>query len=562
MPILLTALLLLLLPLTTDAQPQCTAYAAPNGSGSTCSESSPCNVGTWLSSKAAPGGVLCMKDGHYRGDSQMLQFSSRSGTAGNPITVRAQNDGRVLVDGEFQRRPLDCNASYITVMGMDLKNGNDTTAVVRGQHCIAQRVIAWANEPADGAIENIWDVGGAHNLIEDFAGWGFARKILAVGARGGNGPNTARRGWTEHNGARAGSAQGNPTESAEVGYNQSNVTFENIIARRNILTSATEPEAAIHAFSTHGSAILGSIAFATAADDYDTNKLMNITPEAGSHAGSGFVTSNMLVQDVVMFAEQSHGGIRGYQIDGGLGSTGNVAKRILAVAPQRSVCGGSGWACSEMYDGTSLEAALPGKSVWDTFPGICKRVVNRQVTNEGLWPWPMEERIRAAYAASKQPGKNVTKHVTARTGTIPAQCTSDNTPIPPDPAAEVPVPPTSVQAVLQGSLVLLTWVDTVNTIQTGYTIERQVGQAAYTELQQTTATARSTTDTTPGTGARNCYVVYARGPAGPSGLSPAACVDVPGTPIPPSGTIPLTCEGTIGTGGKISMVCQPQAARR
>jgi hypothetical protein len=564
MPTILVTLLLILVPLVAyAAPPACTAYAAPNGSGSTCSESAPCNVGTWLSSKAAPGGVLCLLDGTYRGDSQMLQFSSRSGTAGNPITVRAKNDGRVLIDGEFQRRPLDCNASYITVMGMDLRNGHDTVAVLRGQYCTAQRVIAWANESADGGIENIWDVGGAHNLLEDFAGWGFARKILAVGARGGNGPNTARRGWTEHNGSRYGSAQGNPTESAEVGYNQSNVVFENIIARRNILTSATEPEAAIHAFSTHGSAILGSIAFAAAADYYDTTSLMNITPEAGSHAGSGFVTSNMLVQDVVMFAEQSHGGIRGYQIDGGLGSTGNVAKRLLAVAPQRSACGGSGWACSELYDGTTLEAALPGKSVWDTFPGVCKRVVNRQVTNEGLWPWPMNERIQAAYAASRQPGKNVTRHVTARTGTIPAQCTSDNTPIPPQPSAEVPVPPTSVTAALQGSGVLVSWVDTTNTVQTGYTLERKVGSGAYVELTQAPgASARSFTDTTPGAGARNCYVVYARGPAGPSGLSPAACVDVPGTPIPPSGTIPLTCEGTIGTGGKISMVCQPQAARR
>lgn len=431
---IILVLLLMFLPWTVTAQPQCTAYAAPTGSGSTCSESTPCNVGTWLSSKAAPGGVLCLKDGTYKGDSQMLAFSSRSGTAGNPITVRALNDGRVLVDGEFQRRPLDCNASYITVMGMDLKNGNDTTAVLRGQHCTAQRVVAWANESSDGGIENIWDVGGAHNLIEDFAGFGFARKILAIGARGGNGPNTARRGWTEHNGSRYGSAQGNPTESAEAGYNQSNVTFENIIARRNILTSATEPESAIHAFSTHGSAILGSIAFAAAVDSYDTNILLNITPEAGSHAGSGFVTSNMLVQDVVLFAEQSHGGIRAYQIDGGLGSTGNVAKRILGVAPQGGgACGGSGWTCSELYGGRTLAEALPGKTVWETFPGICKKVVNRTVTTDGLWPWAMGERIQAAYAAAKQPGKNVTRHVTARLGTIPQACLSGGTPVPPDP---------------------------------------------------------------------------------------------------------------------------------
>jgi len=495
----------------------------------------------------------------------MLQFSAKSGTAGSPITVRAKNDGRVLVDGEFQRRPLDCNASYITVMGLDVKNGHDSVAVLRGQHCTAQRVVAWANESSDGGIENIWDVGGAHNLMEDFAGFGYARKILAMGARGGNGPNTARRGWVEHNGSRAGSAGGGPTESAEAGYNQSNVTFENLISRRNIRTSASEPEATLHAFSTHGSAILGSIAFATAADHYDTSTLLNITPEAGSHAGSGFVTSNMLVQDVVLYAEQSHGSIRGYQIDGGSGSTGNVAKRILAVTPQGGgACGGAGWSCSELYQGTSLAQALPGKTIWETFPGVCKRVVNRQVTNEGLWPWPMEARIRAAYAASKQPGTNVQQHVVTRFGTIPAACTGDSTPIPPDPSAQVPVPPTQVQTALEGSGVVVSWTDTVNTIQTGYTIERKVGTGAYAELTQTPgAASRSFTDTAPGAGQTNCYQVYARGAAGPSGLSPASCVTVPSTPIPPSAShVPLMCQGTMGTGGALSMVCSPQADRR
>ena len=184
------------------APPVCTAWADPQGSGSACSEASPCNVGTWLSSKAAPGGVLCLRDGLYKGDSQMLAFSNRSGTAGSPITVRAQNDGRVEIDGEFQRRPIDCNASYITVQGVDAKNGSRyhsgrAWAVL---HHPARRGLGAAPAP-DGGIENVMDIGGAHNLVEDFAGYGYARKMLACGARGGSGPNTVRRGWLEHNGS-------------------------------------------------------------------------------------------------------------------------------------------------------------------------------------------------------------------------------------------------------------------------------------------------------------------------------------------------------------------------
>jgi Chondroitinase B len=552
------------------APPACTHYASPVGSGSTCSESTPCNVGTWLSSKAAPGGVLCLKDGEYKGDSQMLVFSAKSGTAGSPITIRAQNDGAVLINGEHQRRPIDCAASFITVQGVNAKDGNDTTVVVRGHNCTIQRVVAWSADPGDGAIENIFDTGGTNNLLEDIAGFGHGRKILACGARGGDGPNTVRRGWFEHSGSPYGAAQGNPTESLEVGYNQNRCTAENIIARRNILSSATEPEAALHAFSTHGSAILGSIAFAVANDNYDTNILLNIAPEAGSHVGSGHVTSDMLVQDIVLYAEQSHGDIRGMQIDGGLGSTGNIARRLVAVAPQGAgACGGSGWSCSEIYGGRTLAEALPGKRVWDTLPGICKKVVNREITNEGLWPWPMNERIQAAYAQARMPTRNVSKHVSSTLGAPPEKCLSSNvTPIPPNPGPgpEVPVPPTSLQTVLQGASVVVSWTDTVNTIQTGYVVERKIGQEAYAELAQTTATARSTTDTAPGAGAQNCYQVYARGPAGPSGLSPASCVDVPGVPIPPippsAQHVPLNCQGTLGSGGAVQMVCRQEGPRR
>ena len=183
-----------------------------------------------------------------------------------------------------------------------------------------------------------------------------ARKMLACGARGGSGPNTVRRGWLEHNGSPYGSAQGNPTEVLELGYNQDNCTAENIIARRNILSSATEPESPMHAFSTRGSALLGSISYVLSSDKFDTDILLNITAEAGSHAGSGHVTTNMLVQDVLLMADPSKSNIRGFIIDGGSGSTGNKAKNIVAVAHEPGRCQGDGWECTNIHTGSSLGA--------------------------------------------------------------------------------------------------------------------------------------------------------------------------------------------------------------
>ena len=566
-------LILLLLPTVALAQaprtpPPCTGYAAPNGSGSSCTDASPCTIATWLGQKAAPGGVLCLKDGHYRGDQQMLQLSAKSGTQASPITVMAMNDGAVLIDGEHQLRPLDCNASYVTVQGVNVKNGVDTTAAIRGQHCTVQRVVAWTEAPQDGANENTWDVGGAHNVLEDIAGWGYSRKILAVGARGGNGPNTVTRAWLEHNGSPQGAAQGNPTETAEIGYNQSNVTFQNVIARRNILSATTEPEAAHHIFSTHGSALLGSLAYVLSTDNYDTNTLLNVTPEAGSHAGSGFVTSNTTVQDVLLIADPAHGGIRGMQIDGGQGSTGNVARRIIAVAPQGGgVCGGSGWSCTEIYGGTSLSQALGQKTIAEVAPGLCYEVVNRQVTTTPLWPWKMQARIQAALASARMPQKNVTEHATRAMGEIPPQCVRSGDPGPgpgPTPPSTVPVPPTNVTASVQSGGVLVTWTDQVNTLATGYTVERKVGTSAYTLLSEAPGPlTRSFVDTAPVAHAENCYVVYARGAAGPSGFSAPACVQVQATPVPPTpGTTPLACTGMMSEGGGVAVACIPQQEGR
>jgi hypothetical protein len=567
MPTLLAAYLMLIFAsISYAAPPDCTHWASPQGSGNTCSQSAPCNVGTWLSSQAGPGKVLCLRDGVYKGDSQMLAFSSKSGTAGSPITVRAENDGKVLIDGEFQRRPLDCAASYITVMGLDVKNGQDTSAVIRGQHCTVQRVVAWASEPGDGAIENIVDIGGSNNLFEDGAAFGYARKTVAIGARGGAGPNTIRRVWAEHNGSPYGAAEGNPTDPIDIGYNQDNITAENVIGRRNILSSATEPEAPLHAYSTRNSALLGSLVYATNQDNIETSFMLNITAESGSHAGSGHVTTNFLLQDVVLLAAPVHEHLKGMVIDGGKGSSGNVARNVVAVAPQgMGTCSTDGWECSNLHGGRTLAEALKGKTIYELAPGTCFRYKDRQLTSEPLWPWPMQARIQSALESARMPTRNVTKHIEQTFGQIPPQCGGTG-PVPPQPSPDVPVPPTSLQTVLQGASVVVSWTDTVNTIQTGYVVERQIGQGAYTEMSQTTAAARSTTDTAPGTGATNCYQVYARGPAGPSGLSPASCVDVPGTPIPPippsAAHVPLNCQGTLGSGGAVQMVCRQEGTRR
>jgi len=92
---------ILLLPKISQAA--ATYYVATNGSD--------INPGTnaqpWATfSKAMtilqPGDTLLIKDGTYY---QSLDVTI-SGTAGNPITIKAENDGQAIVDGQSVRIPL------------------------------------------------------------------------------------------------------------------------------------------------------------------------------------------------------------------------------------------------------------------------------------------------------------------------------------------------------------------------------------------------------------------------------------------------------------------------
>src|SRR5512147_646721 len=75
-----------------------TYYSSPAGSGTTCSSASPCSLATGLG-KLAAGDTLLLKDGiYYSGITVGV-----SGTSGNPVTIKAENDGRAIVDGQSQR---------------------------------------------------------------------------------------------------------------------------------------------------------------------------------------------------------------------------------------------------------------------------------------------------------------------------------------------------------------------------------------------------------------------------------------------------------------------------
>ena len=117
-------------------------YASPAGSGTECSSKNPCKIGSfWI--KAKPGDVLNLRDGIYTGDDSMINppadgadgrvcRSLFGGSEGKPITVRAINDGRAVIDGQWSRLPgrLSCT-HYLVLEGMRFQNSSGTVVETR-----------------------------------------------------------------------------------------------------------------------------------------------------------------------------------------------------------------------------------------------------------------------------------------------------------------------------------------------------------------------------------------------------------------------------------------------
>jgi len=89
MTILLAAALGVMLALGLPAG-AATFYTSPTGSGTACSEASPCSVSQLLSTLNA-GDTGIFKAGTYSNAAHRITISGKSGTPGNPITLRAEN---------------------------------------------------------------------------------------------------------------------------------------------------------------------------------------------------------------------------------------------------------------------------------------------------------------------------------------------------------------------------------------------------------------------------------------------------------------------------------------
>jgi hypothetical protein len=417
-----------------------TYYASPDGGGDGSTAESPFRIAEFWD-VAAPGDTLLLLDGTYTGaDSAIAPPEGLSGVEGQPITVRAQNDGKVLLDGGGAREAIHLSGNdWYVIEGMDAccsvpddsfdvyLNSSSAVRFSRASHNVVRRVVAW-----DGGFGI--HSGSEHNLLEDVAAFGMTRKLFSA-SQGGN-FTTIRRAW----GRWEGWDDIGPKMTYTLAYNNYDMTVENALAT---WSSESLPETydldcpdaedsercgdtyqgyavdqPYGLFSRDGfyddrssrTKLLGSIAYLTETDRFQPGNLLAFSQ-----------IEALELRDVVSYAAPgAHDDRRTFQLGSvsGGGARGLVAENLLGI-------GGSEISVHADWDATNVEHVAESPAEGATFvmvPGICHRYQDRVLTDEPLWPWPMNARILAATTRAGRRPVDVTATMESLFGPIPDEC--------------------------------------------------------------------------------------------------------------------------------------------
>ncbi len=445
----------------------CTYYASPAGEGNGRSVEKPFRVARfWRLTK--PGDTLCLGDGVYRGDSMISPPRGLNGRSGYPITVRALHDGRVLVDGEGSRQPVALSYNdWFVVEGINACCSSESVVeILRSNHSVIRRVAAW--DAADGNHMVFGVHYGDHNLLEDVAGWGIARKVFSSSQKGNF--TTIRRAW----GRWEGSHVTGPKSVYSLAYNNYNMLIENAIGTwsgekmkesyvlldyygkpwvgrgkgtyRN--HDVNQPYAV---FGMDGlkddkkakARLLGSIAYITADDSFKAQRLVFVQNmdaieiadtlayvEPGSYPR---VRTFDLYGLPSLMRSLGLDGLTGSQESVGLyGSTSSTegSAAVSLLAHNITSIGGAGafigkeWQTRNVLQDSSPVIHGSSESALNTPRGadLCHRYVDGTPTREPLWPWPMNQRILDATIQSGRRPVDVTATIEKLFGRIPQAC--------------------------------------------------------------------------------------------------------------------------------------------
>lgn len=437
--------LLFFLCTASTAHAVCSHYASQSGGGNGLAVGTPFTIAAFFALPPVPGNELCLIDGEYTGDNSMIiPPVNLSGTSGNPITIKAINDGKVTINGQGVRRPIGLfqNNNWWVIEGVNAKSSPHNVVGIANSSddVVIRRVIAWDAPVGDNFM--CFSVSGSERaLFEDVAGWGNCRKIFEA-SQGGNNA-IFRRAFGIYNRHTSGS----PTNIFTIGYNATGGLCENCIGMWNQLSTPLDPYGmfVFGGFTTGSSSVanakyLGGIGivrttftvsnwlgmiFGTQLVAGAEFKDMTLYNDAGSHTGLRAIlgqlfapligpstcapTCNRLITNVTEI---------GFGTADSINTTSN------------------GWTVTNKQSYGTLAAMIgananPLQNNTGTGARACKRYEDGKLTSIALWPWPMDARINAALTESGQSssayfgiGKDLTTYIETLFGIIPDSCRS------------------------------------------------------------------------------------------------------------------------------------------
>lgn len=428
----------------TTTAATCNFYVSNTGSGSTFSSGSPGNLdGIWAKgSSQLQGTVTCMKDGEYKGSAHVIDPpQGLNGTSTGKITIRAENDGAVTINGEAVRQPVRLtNNDHFILQGFDAHNSSSVVVQLGpgADNNTIRRVCAWDAEAGNSLNSVFLSNSNTGNLLEDICAFGRGRGMIGNQQNGNN--YALRRAWARYE--RNDSIS--PKTVYSLGYNSINSIAENVIGNWDTAVGAnTSQQYAFFRYAgvttvpvgdprrCQNNAFLGSIAYIKTADV--VSSLLGVLNTSNDSYCNTY-------KDVAVFIEPgTHTSLRPAWLRNDTLAGGGINKFLTNFT---EIGGASStiesqWQISNRVDVSSISAmnsagANPFQDTAGAGARVCFRYVDGVLTSTPLWPWPMDSRIRAALTASgRDPDtilggtdNGVTEQMEAIFGTIPAECRS------------------------------------------------------------------------------------------------------------------------------------------
>lgn len=431
------------LSLTTTLAGSTYYVSSSSTAASPCTISVPCQPAkVW--SRVHPGDTVIFKNGVYTGAAYMLNPpASLDGTSSNPITVRAETDGGVRINGEFQHLTVEMNANdWYVVEGFNVHASSGTIFWnYGGKHCVFRRCIGWDAVETDKHTF----VTGDHALIEDCAGFGVIHQHVASFAD----DVTVRRSWFRWEGSTETAGPHNMSPSRDSfgrTYENNILTWDNgsmpsgprYIKNRDTIVSG--PYTGWQSGNPRGMygmaeweaggecqdfAMLGSLHYIKGQENFPYNDYPDGRWMIGWKSQAPTWACCWTLKNFATWVDPTNArwaGVKGLILDppctartqpldvrdyssiskapNDIGAGWNQTN--IEVAASTSALGDAGqggiYARDEICEGPHdpFDCCTGDGTGSCSGAGICYRYVDRVETRTPLFPWPMQERIRAA----------------------------------------------------------------------------------------------------------------------------------------------------------------------